>query len=116
MIYPVLLPEPLLTHNLEYGDVFKKTNFSYGVRYRANQNIIRPKNQLSFSVILTEPEYFEFRRFLKNLNNGMDWFEANWDYDSQGITRQFHFDSYPKFSKTQDAKQYKADFTVTVKE
>jgi hypothetical protein len=116
MLYPPQLPEPFLTHTLEYQEVFKKTEFGYGVRYRATQNIIRPKNTLSFSLYMNTAEYLEFRKFLRNLNNCIDWFEANWDYDGQGITRQYHFEAYPSFSKSQDAKQYKADFTVTVKE
>jgi hypothetical protein len=113
--YPAILPPPILKFNLEYGEVFKKTTFSYGVRFRATQNIILPPNTLTFTLKLGCGEYELFRQFLYDINNGLDWFTANWEYDgiNTGV-KEFHFDTYPKFSKS--GAYWNADFTCTVKE
>jgi hypothetical protein len=113
--YPSELPCPILSYTLEYGEVFKRTDFSYGVRYRATQNIILPKNTLSFTLKLNPSEYVIFRQFLKDINNGLEWFYADWDYDGMGSEiKEFHFEAYPKFSR-KDA-YWDVTFTVTVKE
>jgi hypothetical protein len=113
--YPAELPPPVLKYSLAYGEVIKKTTFSYGVRFRATQNIILPPNTLTFTLKLRCDEYEIFRQFLRDLNNTLDWFEAEWEYDGVNTgVKEFHFDSYPKFSRS-DA-YWVVEFTCTVKE
>ena len=119
MEYPQTLPEPLLNHVYQSDGTFKVTQFEFGNRYRPKGNIIQPLVKLSFKVILDTNEYSDFRKFMSNLNNCMDWFEAQWNYDGllqPGQSRQFHFESYPEFRKDQVSKLYHCTFTVTVKE